>query len=173
MVEAFDTMPLEGYEPEIGLLLATLEDSTREWREELGEVRETEIARRPFEGGPSIGALLLHAAEAEAWWIDEVVGGRPLTPEFKLRTLSGETDVDAGVWGDAPTMPLDAYYEILDEVRYRTREALRGELPNRHVLPDPDRPGMTVRWVLGHVVQHDSYHGGQAVMLKRMIRGPL
>jgi uncharacterized damage-inducible protein DinB len=23
----------------------------------------------------------------------------------------------------------------------------------------------TARWVLGHVVQHDSYHGGQAVLL--------
>ena len=171
MVEARDVMPLEGYEPEIGLLLATLEDGTREWRGELGDLDPEETARRPFEGGPSVGAELLHIAFVEASWIDGAIAGRPPTEEFRARTLADRTDVDAGVWPDAPAMPLDAYFEIMDEVRYRTREALRDELPHRLVGRNPDRPGATVRWILGHVVQHDSYHGGRATLVKRVVTG--
>ena len=171
MVETYDARPEPGLDPELATLLAALDDGTREWREELGDLREDDLVQRPFPEGPPIGAVLLHMAEAEAFWIEEVVGGRPLSEAFKRQTLSEETRQDEGVWGDAPRMPYAAYLALLDEVRARTRETLRREEdPERRLKPDPDRPGMTVRWALAHVVQHDSYHGGQCVLLKRIVR---
>lgn len=166
-----DVRPVEGYEPEIGLLLATLEDGTREWQEELGDVSEDSLIWRPFPNGPSIGAQLMHIAEVEAWWIAEVVGGRPLTDEFKRTVLADGTDVYADRWGEAPRMPLAAYFDVLAEVRARTRELLRDEQGDRLLHPDPNRPRLTVRWIVGHVVQHESYHGGQAVLLQRLAKG--
>jgi uncharacterized damage-inducible protein DinB len=61
------------------------------------------------------------------------------------------------------------YYEIQDRVRARTLESIK-------TFPDPatviEREGwsssVTLRWILNHVVAHESYHGGQAVMLKAL-----
>ena len=172
MVEVYDATPKIGGEPTLATLLAVLDDGTREWREELGDLNESDLVNRPFPGGPSIGAVLLHMAEVEAWWIQTVLGGRPLSDDFKRRTLSDETRQDEGVWGDAPQMPYAAYLDLLDEVRAQTHEALQNERDVARVLkPDPERPALTVRWIVGHVVQHDSYHGGQCVLVKRMLRG--
>lgn len=169
MVTVSDIRPADGYHPEIGLLLAALEDGTREWLTELGDVDEETIVWRPFQGGPSIGAEIMHIAHVEASWIEETVGGRPLSGEFRQRTLADQTDVDTGRWGEPPRMPLGAYREILAEVRTRTREVLLAEKdPARPVQSHPDYWPDSVRWIVSHVVQHESYHGGQAVLLKRL-----
>lgn len=59
------------------------------------------------------------------------------------------------------------YIELLSEVRLQTLEAVKQ-------YPDPAQvvPGhgddLTFRWVLSHIVQHESYHFGQAVFLSTM-----
>ncbi len=168
----YDALPPAGFEPGLAALLAALDDGTREWREELGDLSEDELVARPFPDGPSIGAVLLHIAEAEAWWLQAVVGGQPLSDEFKRRTLSDETRQDEGVWGEAPRMPYEDYLALMDGVRAETYTRLRNEPDaGRRLKPHPGRPALTVRWIVGHVVQHDSYHGGQCVLIKRMLRG--
>ncbi len=166
-----DIKPLEGYDPELGLLLAALQDGTNEWRDELADVDEDALLWRPCPGGPSVGAELMHIAEVEAWWVQEVVKGRPLTDDFKRRVLADQTDQYEGTWGEPPRMPLKAYFDLLDEVRAETRSLLTDETPDRAVCPDPNFPDRTVRWCLSHVVQHESYHGGQAVLLTRLATG--
>ena len=178
VVGVFDVAPVEGFAPEVGLLVATLDAGTYEWKDELGGIDEDRLVRSPFEGGPSIGALLLHVAECEAWWIEEVVGGRTLAEGFLQRVQAAETRQYEGVWPDAPRMPFEGFVSILDEVRERTKEILRGESADRAVpIPEhlravaPEREGFTVRWIVAHVAQHEAYHGGQAVMVKRMLTG--
>ncbi len=171
MVERHDVAPVVGYDPELGLLLAALDDATNEVREELGDLDEAGLVGRPFPDGPSVGAVLLHMAESEAWWIQETVGGKKLPEAFRKQALCEETDPSVGRWGDAPAMPLAAYYRFLDEVRERTREVLRSERPGREIKPDPERPALTVRWIVSHLVQHEAYHGGQTVLIKRMLTG--
>lgn len=172
MLETTDVRPVEGYEPEIGLLLASLEDGRREWLGEMGDVDERALVQRPFPGGPSIGAEILHIAWVEAAWIARSVGGRALSEEFQRRTRADETDVDAARWPDAPQMPLADYLALLEEVRGTTREVLRAERdPARAIQSDPQWQPDTVRWIVSHVVQHEAYHGGQAVLVKRMVTG--
>ena len=167
--ELVDIAPIEGYDAELGLLLASLEDGTREWFAELGDLDEKGLVWRPFEGGPSVGALLLHIAHVEAVWIEAVIGDRALSDDFRRLTLAEETDVDAGKWGEAPSIPLAEYRAILDDVRKTTRQILVQEKDSaRIVASDPGRWDHTVRWIVSHVVQHEAYHGGQAVLVKRM-----
>ena len=48
-------------EPAVGLLLAVLENTTREWREdELGDISDDTVVWQPFPHGHNIGALILH-----------------------------------------------------------------------------------------------------------------
>jgi len=161
-----DPAPLPGYAEPYGLLCAILQDATAEWRGELwGADLGPEVTiwrQRP--GGPSIGAILLHMIGAEVFWFERFVLGREIDPEDKQTLMWGKIDVDEGVWPDVPSQPLSWYFALHDRYRARTLEAVKcwpsADTPKEH----HDRQ-VTPRWVLGHVIQHEAYHGGQIVML--------
>lgn len=164
----FDVAPTEGFHPEIGLLLATLEDGSREWREELGEPTPGALRWQPFPNGHSIGTLILHIAHAEAWWIEEALAGRKLTSEEKRDLLHDETHQDDVMWPTPPEWTCAEFFDRLDRVRKRTAETLRSVTgPDRTVVLS-DEYSTSVRWIVAHLVQHESYHGGQAVLLRLM-----
>jgi uncharacterized damage-inducible protein DinB len=163
----FDVAPLPGFPAEYGLLLATLQDSTREWKDELGEVDPDLICWQPYPKGYSIGGVLLHIAETEAYWIEQFVLGREISEEEKTQCMIAEIDQYHGSWPTPPREPLSYYYGILDRIRARTLESVKSFDPPETVKGSKWGT-MTLRWVLAHVVGHDSYHGGQAVMLKEL-----
>ena len=165
----FDIEPASGLPTEYGLLAAALQDGTREWREELGDVPDEAMYWQPFENGHSIGALILHMVDVEAFWIETVALERERSQEELKELLSDEVDQYAFNWIVPPKKPLAYYYEIQDRIRDRTLQSIRH-------LPEPstviEREGWsystTIRWILNHVVAHESYHGGQAVLLKAL-----
>ena len=163
-----DIAPSAEHNPELGLLFASLEDGTREWRGELGDVSIEQLVWQPFPGGHSVGGLLLHIADVEGWWIETVLAGRERSEEEVRQMLSEETKQSSVEWPTPPAEPFAYYDEILQSVRRRTRETLR-EFPDAAArVRYGDENEFTPRWILSHVVQHDSYHGGQAVLLKLM-----
>lgn len=167
MHAVFDVAPLPGCHPEIGILAASLIDSSREWRDELGQASEDQIVWQARPGGHSIGAELLHIAEVEIWWLHHIVCGRPMDPEESKLLMSEQIMQDEGQWPTPHRLPLEWYLGILDSVRERTL-ALLPEMgdPERMIHREKWNHDYSVRWIWSHVVQHDSYHGGQAVLLK-------
>jgi len=163
----FDVAPLPGYPVEYGLLLSSLQSVTHEGRDELGEVDPDVICWQPCPNGHSIGGVLLHIAEVEAYWIEEFSLGRIISPEEAKMCMSAQIDQHAGTWPTPHHEPLSFYYELLDRIRARTLESLRQFEP-----PDTIKQSrwgtMTLRWVLAHVAEHEAYHMGQAVLLKHM-----
>jgi uncharacterized damage-inducible protein DinB len=169
--QRFDVVPVAGLEMSLGLLLAMLDDSTRNWREELGEVSEDTIVWQPVADGHSIGALLLHITDVEAFWIQEVADGVMRSKEELALLLSGETQQYEGLWPAPPRRPLAWYFAQHAAIRARTHKIVRR-------LKDPDHIGrrvrqnreaeFTLRWLLYHVLRHEAYHGGQAVLLALM-----
>lgn len=165
----YDVEPASGYPVEYGLLVSTLQDGTREWREELGDVTEDALVWQPYRNGHSIGAIILHMIDVEAFWVETAALGRERSSDELEELLSAETDQYSFNWVVPPRKPLSYYLELQDKVRTRTLESIRS-------FPDPatviDREhwtsSMTVRWILNHVVAHEAYHGGQAVILKTL-----
>lgn len=166
-MEREDIAPLPGYHPEIGLLLAALRDSTREWRENLGEPPIEAIVWQPAPGAHSIGALLLHIADVELFWFESFVGGSPPNPEDLKMLMSEEVRQYEGAWPQPPARPIEWYYDLLDRYRERAWKALEG-VPSDRFFADGDEFETSLRWVVSHVVQHDAYHGGQAVLLHEL-----
>lgn len=149
--------------------LNALDDGTREWREELGNVDEDAIVWQPTPGFHSIGALILHIADVEVWWLHVVLGGRPYPEALRKKLLSEDTNQDDVQWPTPPRMPLAEYFAIHDEVRRGTAEVLSQPFDPKGVYENERyRSRMTNRWILSHTLTHESYHGGQAVLLALM-----
>jgi uncharacterized damage-inducible protein DinB len=167
----YDVAPLGGFSSDMGLLIAMLQEGTREWREELGRVGKEAVIWQPFPTGHSIGTLMLHIADVEAYWIEKVAAGRKLDPEEQQLLLSNEINQYGVSWPPSPRKPLSYFLEIQDRIRERTIRTLQ-ELgnPNMTVTWRNGKVVFTLRWIVHHVITHEAYHAGQAVLLNLIYR---
>lgn len=165
-MKPYDVTPLRGYHPEIGILLASLEDSTREWRENLGDISVEAITWQPAPGSYSVGALILHLIDCEFGWFNGFAAGNPQNPKELKLLMSAEVDQENGIWPVPPSEPIEWYYGLHDQFRARAFDALRGIEPERTY--ERKSFGCTLRWVVAHVLEHDSYTGGQAVAMHEL-----
>ncbi len=106
----------------------------------------------------------------EGYWLHEAIGGQVRPPEVVAALLSDETDQANVHWPTPPAEMLEWYFARLDEVRAQTLTWAQALHSADQVLTHPTRPdkAYTVRWLLGHVIAHEAYHGGQAVLLSLM-----
>ena len=156
-------------DPQTALLLAVLSDGTREWRDELGDVTPNALLYQPEPNGHSIGAVLLHVADVEGFWLYDTATGDGRTLEELQTLLSKETDQNRGVWPAPPPHPLAWYYEQQDAVRRRTLATWQ-TIADLSATRTTDNETFTLRWLLSHVIAHESYHGGQAVLLHELYK---
>ena len=164
MTERSDVAPTVGLDVQMGLLLAMLDDGTNEWREELGAVSDEMVLWQPFPDGHSIGALILHIADVEAYWLHQIGDGQARSDEELSRLLSKETQQYDLSWPRPPAQPLSWFLAQHDEIRARTRQIVSTWDDPAHVRSRKDTK-FTRRWLLHHVLTHEAYHGGQAVLL--------
>lgn len=148
----------------LGACISILREGTREWRGELGTPTPDLIVHQSYAGSHNIGAVLLHIGEAEAYWIHQVLAGEPEDKGLSATLLSAETEVGMGFWPVAPLEPLAFYLDKLDIIREHSLEILRKETNPERVC-QAGEVSFTVRWILAHVIAHESHHGGQAVLL--------
>lgn len=163
-----DAEPLPGYPEPYGLLCAILQDGTNEWRWELDHnLSEDAVVWQPSPGMHSIGASLLHIISVEIIWFERVALDLPFDPEERKLLLMEETEVDEWRWPEPPRRPIAWYFELHDRIRARTLENIK-KWPAADVTRDCGGIPRSMRWILGHVIQHEAYHGGQAVLLNRL-----
>jgi len=165
-LSTYDVGPVDGLHPEIGLLIATLHDSTREWREYLERPSREAIVFQPWPRAYSIGALILHVIDCELGWFENFIAGKPPQKADAELLLSETTLQDEVIWPVPPAEEIDWYFELQDRYRVRSLAALVGQDPERVIQRGSF--SASVRWVVAHVVEHDAYHGGQAVLLHEM-----
>jgi len=164
VIERVDVPPAPGADIQISLILSMLDDGTNEWREELGAVSEETVIWQPFPGGHSIGAIILHIADVEAYWLHQIGAGQTRSEEELTRLLSKETQQYDLSWPLPPTQPLSRFLAQHDAIRARTRQIVATWDDPALVRPRGDAE-FTRRWLLHHVLTHEAYHGGQAVLL--------
>jgi len=163
-----DAEPLPGYPEPYGILCAVLQDGTNEWRWELDQnLSEDAIVWQAYPGGHSIGGIILHIVAAEIFWFERFALQLPADPEERKLMMSAETTVDEWKWPEPHRKPISWYFELHDRVRARTLEGVKN-WPAPDSSRDWDGQPRTMRWVLGHVIQHEAYHGGQAVLLNHL-----
>lgn len=163
-----DTPPLPGLAAPYDLLASVLQDGTHEWRAELpDDVPVAAVVWQPHPGMHSIGGIMLHIMAIEVIWFERFVLRLPLSQEERELFMLAETDVDEWRWPTPPLQPLAWYFELHDRIRARMIEGFKNWPAGETHIEDGDEY-LTPRWVLGHVIQHEAYHGGQAVLLYRL-----
>lgn len=163
--KVYDVKPVKGMETELGLLAAMLQDGTTEWRGELGRIGPNGIVWQPFENGHSIGAILLHIIDVELFWLRQVGASEEIDPAVWKQLLTYETNVDAVKWPKPPKKPLKWYFDLHDQHRKETLAVLKNWQDKPSAVRMRRENGFTLRWLLHHVIAHEAYHGGQAVLL--------
>lgn len=171
MPDTFDFGPVADCEDhELRLLLAQLDQATHEWLGEIdGDVTPDELTWQAVDDGHSIGALMVHIAEVEAFWLHHVATGAPYR-DLEAEALGAAIDQDAALWPTPPPGRPFAYYAgLLRTVRETTRALIPtlGD-PARQIArtrADGSVQTYTLRWLLTHVLLHEAYHGGQAILL--------
>ena len=132
----------------------------------LADVTVTEAARHPGGQAHRIWELVLHM---RAW-----------TNEVQRRLVEGTPGLpDEGDWPPVPDPTQEAWAETLrslEQAHARLAETVRTFPPDRldeRVGDTRDAPlgtGVTHRFMLHGLVQHDAYHTGQIALLKRLYR---
>lgn len=163
----FDIVPNPRLDSAIGILFAAMLDGTREWQGELGEPPVEAIVWQPFPDGPSIGGLILHIISCERYWLDDFVNGAKSDPTEVARAFDSKVDQYVPYWPAPPAEPIGWYYEQLAAMR---AESLKLLLQHRNAYSAHHHRDeeVTYRWIVAHLTQHDSYHGGQMVLLHEM-----
>lgn len=161
----YDVTPDADLHPQFGTFLKMFDDGTREWTTDLGEVSEDAIVWQPYPNAHSIGTVMLHIADVEASWIQSTIAGQKRSEDELKTFLSKETDQDGEVWPTPPRKPLSWYLDHIKQVREKTNQIVRELNDPEELRSFGDKYEFTVGWILHHVITHEAYHGGQAVVL--------
>ncbi len=164
--------PVAGLSREIGLLVAGLQEVRSQTVKCIEDLTPDELSRRVLPSFHQIGGLVLHLAETEFWWIQIVFAGKEITDEDRKRFHfddTTETDFTLKKYGS------DDCVRILNMAHERTIETLSDvsdeSLDKLYRCPrDEPEFESSLRWILHHLIDHESNHRGQIAMTKRLMR---
>ena len=164
--------PVDGFSPDLGLCVARLEEVRAQTVELLEDMTPEELAKKISPELPQIGGLALHLGECQFWWIEAALAKNPITEEdVKFAHLHDTTTTDFALKNYAACDTVD----ILKRIHLRTLATLGNytdsDLDTVFTCDDhPDGFEGSLRWILHHLVDHESNHRGQMAMIKRIIR---
>jgi len=158
-IEPDPALPLD-----LGILLATWKDGIREWRDNLGAPPPEAVTWQIYPEGPSIGGILLHLASCDQFWLQEFAEKATLDRTDPAIAYDLSMDQYIPRWPAPPAEPIEWYFDILDRARTSVFASIAQHSDSLSEHPNGEYAS-TYRWIVAHLVQHDSYHGGQAVLL--------
>lgn len=159
--------PLEGYSPQIGSLITMLNNLKMRVAYTVGDLSQEELDYIMDKEANSIGALLAHLIATEKLFQIIIFEERePNEEEMALLT-------DAMELGDLGRKHLKGksvkqYLEEYSEVRKKTMELLK-EKDDEWLLEIPEGSTLNNYYSWFHVMEHQSSHLGQILLLKKRI----
>ena len=159
--------------PQVGLLLAALDDGRRRTLRELETVHDDMLGRRPA-ALPlhTIGQLLYHVALIEADWVLSEIQELPEAEWPSWVEVEFPIDVrdEEGRLSDVPPEPLERALARLVRVRRHTLTVV-GEIDDVELhrvrsLPPYD---VTPAWAIHHLLQHEAEHRAHVALIRDLL----
>ncbi len=159
--------PEEGFTPQIGTLIAMLNNLSKRVESVVYNLDVRETDHLLDEKANSIGALVMHLAAAEKIYQNRTFENRRFNDEEKEKWQTGLSLGDEAR-DKFKGKPISYYLDIYKEVRKKTIEELK---KRNDVWLTKSLPGSTMNnhFAWFHVMEHQSSHLGQILMLKKRI----
>jgi uncharacterized damage-inducible protein DinB len=166
--------PVAGLSTGIGYYYASLEEVRAQTIKLIEDLTEDELAARYTPSFHQIGALALHLAECEYWWIEVMLARREITEEDrKLSHIHDTTETDFALKAysaaDCITTLNAIHARAISTLSVYSDEDLDRVFS---FDPHPTISEGSLRWVLHRLIDHEANHKGQIAMMKRLIREP-
>lgn len=158
--------PVDGYSPQIGLMVYMLEDLKSRITEQVKDLNQTETDFLYDKDANSIGALIMHLVSTEVYYQVQTLEGRPWTEEEQNRLgMAGE--LNENVKNILKGKPIQHYLDLWDEVRQKSLEGLKTK-DDAWFLSQIDE-GINNQYVWYHVMEHSANHMGQIATIKNRL----
>lgn len=158
--------PLEGYSPNIGIMVNMLEDLKIRITEEVKDLDQSKTDFEFDKKANSIGALVMHLVATEAYYQIETLEGRQLTDgEEKRLGVGGDLNEDSKI--QLKGQPIQYYLDLWDEVRQKTLLGLKSK--DDAWFASVIDEGLNYHWAWYHVMEHQANHMGQIALVKNRL----
>jgi uncharacterized damage-inducible protein DinB len=164
--------PHPGLSTGIGYYLSGMEEVRNQLKVAVKNIPDDMIGRPAFLGAHSIGGLVLHIGEAEWFFMQIIVSGHQLTEEDRKEPYWDILDDLERVARNGYTA--EFCLNEVEKIRNQTRDVLfsYNDKDLERIITF-ERNGETteynLRWILHHLIDHESQHKGQIFMLKRLM----
>lgn len=159
--------PLKGYSQQVGTIITMLNNLSSRVEQVVANMDERETDWLLDDNANSIGALIMHLAAAEAYYQVFTFEGRGFNEEEKEKwqaALNLGKEARERFKGKS----IQHYLDIYKKVREKTIEEL-GKRDDEWLLSTPPSAGISNYFSWFHVMEHQSSHLGQVLLLKKRI----
>lgn len=167
-VKAQNTVgPIDGYTPQVGTMVSMLNDMKSRVERTVKDLSVEELDHLMDYKANRIGSLIMHLAATEKFYQVYTFEGREFNKEEQEK------------WGKAMSLgdearekyqghDVDYYLKAYTEVRQKTMELMKQK--NDAWLAELNPAGnMNYHWAWYHVMEHQSSHLGQILLLKKRL----
>ena len=170
-IETIPLQPVPNFSPEIRLFLAGLDKIRFAWCDAVKDLSNSELAHKILPDVQPIGTIIIHIAEVEYFWIQQIVGGKDFTAEI-------QNLLQHNLWfKDFAAHDLNVEYclQVIEKIHHLTRETLTrltdDDLEKTFVrVWENGETHYSLRWILVHLLEYDAEHKGQILMIKRLVQ---
>lgn len=153
----------EDYTPQIGVLVSMLNDMKSRVENVVKDMEVSQVDFLMDDDSNSVGALIMHLAATEVLYQALTFEGRELTDEEKEKW-----DIAQNLGEEARKVyqgkPVKEYLKEFDKVRSKTLELFKTK--DDTWLAEVQN-GMNNHWAWYHVMEHQSSHLGQILLMRK------
>lgn len=159
--------PKKGYSTQIGTTVSMLEDLKRRVTNSVANLNTEETDFLLDEDANRIGALILHLAATEKYYQVYTFENRGFNSEEKKKW---ETALNLGEKARTTFInkPIQYYLDIWEEVRNETLRLLKSK-DDKWFESMVSKSSMNNHWAWYHVMEHQSSHLGQILLISKRI----
>lgn len=159
--------PLEGHSPQVGTMITMLNNLSNRVERVVLNLDQRETDWLMDEEANSIGALIMHLAAAEAYYQVRTFEERGFNDEENKQWLAA-LNLGKKARDKFKDKDIQYYLDIYKKVRQKTIEEL-GKRNDEWLQSIPPSMGISNFYSWFHVMEHQSSHLGQVLLLKKRI----
>ncbi|NER16561.1 DinB family protein [Spongiivirga citrea] len=158
--------PIDGYSPQIGLMVYMLEDLKDRITQQVKDLDQSQIDFLYDANANSIGSLIMHLVSTESYYRIATLEGREWTDD-ELTRLGMAGELNEKVKSIIKGKPIGYYLDLWDEVRKKTLNGLKTK--DDAWFSSNLEEGLNYHYIWYHVMEHSSNHMGQIATIKNRL----